>query len=82
MASLYFSTLSLSLLFLASIILLAPLPRHSFLQKVFNLRLTLRKWGNVSLTTTFYHDNKHLKTMDCLFSLGLHCVGAMEQFFL
>jgi hypothetical protein len=47
------------------------LPRHSSLQKVFNLRSTLRKWGTVSLIPTLLHDNKHLKTMDCLSSSDL-----------
>ena len=70
MAGLYFSILALSLPFSAFITLLAPLPRHSSLQKVFNLRSALRKWGTVSLITTLHHENKLLKTMDCLFSLG------------
>lgn len=46
-----------------------PLPRHSTLQKVFNPRPTLRKWGMVLHITTVCHDNKYLKTMECLFSL-------------
>ena len=62
---LYSLPLSLSLPFSASTSLLSPLPRHSFLQKVFNLKLTLRKWSTVSHITTLHHDNK---TMDNLFS--------------
>ena len=46
------------------------LPRHSSLLKIFNLRPSLRKWGNISLITTLCHDNKCLKTMYSLLSLG------------
>ena len=60
------SLLSLSLSFSTStsLPLLAPLPRHSSLQKIFNLRPTLRKRGKVSLITTLRYDNKRLQTMD------------------
>jgi hypothetical protein len=37
-----------------------PLPRHSSLQNVFNLRPALRKWGTVLLIATLCHDSKSM----------------------
>lgn len=47
-----------------------PLPRHYSLRSL--------GYGLVLLIITLHHDNKCLKTMDCLFSLG-STMGAMEQ---
>lgn len=73
--SLLFPSLSFSI----SPTLLAPLPRQSFLQKVFNLRPALRKEGKVSLITTLCHDNKYLKTMGLSRLIRIRRAGAMEQ---
>lgn len=43
------------------------LPRHSSIQKAFNLRPALRS-GVWIYSSIFHHDNKCLATMDCLFS--------------